>query len=105
MDVRSGRRYHRRAAVDLLQAAHGENRLMPEDCLDKVRQIVADVFNVPAESVTVDSSPESIESWESLTHLNLVLSLEQAFDVSFAPEEIAELTSVAAIVERVQKEG
>ncbi len=76
---------------------------MRDDCLDQVCQIVADVFNVPAESVTVDSSPESIESWESMTHLNLVLSLEQAFGVSFAPEDIAELISVAAIVDRVQK--
>ena len=78
---------------------------MSDDCLDQIRQIVADVFNVPIENVTADSSPESIESWDSMAHLNLVLSLEQAFGVSIAPEDIAELTSVSAIVEWLQQKG
>ncbi len=76
---------------------------MPEDCLDQVRQIVADIFDVSIDAVTADSSPQSIESWESMAHLNLVLSLEQAFGVNFAPEEIGELISVSAIVERLER--
>ena len=75
---------------------------MSDDCLLQVRQIVADIFGVPIDSVTADSSPESIENWDSMAHLNLVLSLEQAFGVNFPPDEIAELISVSAIVERVQ---
>ena len=77
---------------------------MSDDCLDQVRQIVADIFDVPIEDVTADSSSQSIESWDSLAHLNLVLSLEHAFGLRFTPDEIAELISVSAIVERVQRE-
>ena len=76
---------------------------MSDDCVDQVRQIVADIFGVSVDDVTADSSPQSIESWDSMAHLNLVLSLEQAFGVNFAPEEIAELISVSAIVERLQR--
>lgn len=77
---------------------------MPTPSLDELRQIVADVFDVPVESVTPESSPETIESWDSLTHLNLMLSLEQAFEASFSPDEMAELTSVAKIAEAIEKQ-
>jgi len=76
---------------------------MSDDCVDQVRQIVADIFGVSVDDVTADSSPQSIESWDSMAHLNLVLSLEQAFGVNFAPEEIAELISVSAVVDRVRQ--
>ncbi len=74
---------------------------MTASALDRVRQIVADVFGLALDQVDAQSSPESIEAWESIAHLNLVLSLEQAFRVSFTPDEIAELVSVEAIVSKV----
>jgi acyl carrier protein len=58
-----------------------------------VSRLFADVFGVPIESIQPDSSPETIESWDSLQHLNLVLALEQEFSVQFAPEEIETLLS------------
>jgi acyl carrier protein len=41
-----------------------------------------------------ESSPDNITSWDSLQHLNLVLALEQEFQVQFSPEEIEEILSV-----------
>ena len=76
---------------------------MTASVLDRVRQIVADVFGLGLDQVDAQSSPESIEAWESIAHLNLVLSLEQAFGVSFTPDEIAELVSVETIVDKVHK--
>jgi acyl carrier protein len=66
---------------------------------ERVRRIVSDVFAVPVDQVTDESSPETIEAWDSMAHLNLVLSLEQEFAVTFDLDEIAQLTSVRAIVD------
>ena len=68
---------------------------------ERVRRIVSDVFAVPVDQVTDEASPETIEAWDSLAHLNLVLSLEQEFAITFDLNEIAELTSVPAIVDRI----
>jgi acyl carrier protein len=68
---------------------------------ERVRRIVSDVFAVPVDQVTDESSPETIEAWDSMAHLNLVLSLEQEFAVTFDLDEIAQLTSVRAIVDRI----
>jgi acyl carrier protein len=44
--------------------------------------------------VRPDSSPDNIANWDSLQHLNLVLALEQEFNVQFTPEEIEQILSV-----------
>ena len=76
---------------------------MIESVLDQVRQIAADIFNVPFDRVTAESSPDGIENWDSLQHLNLVLALEQCFGLEFAPEEIEKMLSIELVVTLVQK--
>ncbi len=65
---------------------------------DKVRGITADVLQVPANQLTPQSSPESIEAWDSVHHLNLILAFEQEFGVQFEPEEIDEMNSFGRIL-------
>ena len=66
--------------------------------LDRVRQIAADVFSVPFESVSATSSPDTIGSWESMQHLNFVLALEQEFEVQFEAKHIEEMRSIEIAV-------
>jgi acyl carrier protein len=70
---------------------------MNPSTLAEVRQIAADVFTLPLESVQPDSSPDSIPSWDSVQHLNLVMALEEKFAVQFEPEEFDGMTSIEAI--------
>lgn len=76
---------------------------MSGDVVEQVRGIVSDIFQIPIEQVNLDSSPETIEAWESIQHLNLVLALEQEFGVSFSPEEMATMLSVEAISQLVSE--
>ena len=74
---------------------------MSEEVLEQVRQTVAEVFFVDAAEVSAESSPESISAWDSIGHLNLILALEQKFGHTFDPEQIPQLTTIAAIAEAV----
>ncbi len=76
---------------------------MSGDVVEQVREIVSDIFQIAIEQVNLDSSPETIEAWESIQHLNLVLALEQEFGVSFSPEEMATMLSVEAISQLVSE--
>jgi len=76
---------------------------MTASVLDRVRQIISDVFAVDMNSVTAETHADSIAAWDSMAHLNLVLSLEQDFGISFTPEQISELTSVKVIVKQVEQ--
>ncbi len=64
---------------------------------DKLRQTLSAVLGVAEMDLSDDSSPDSLPSWDSVTHLNLVVSLEEAFGVAFSPEETMELTSLRLI--------
>jgi len=66
---------------------------------EKVFDIIAQVMNVPIESVTEESSPESIETWDSLKHMSLILTLEEEFGVQFSDEEIVTMLNVGLILE------
>jgi len=74
-----------------------------EQLFTEVQGIMQDLFEVPASELTRSSSPQTIEAWDSLQHLNLVLALEQAFSVEFAPEEMEKLVSVEAILHALTK--
>lgn len=63
----------------------------------RVYSIVSDLFNVPTASLTPTSSGETIQLWDSVGHLNLVLALEGEFGVRFSPEQIDEMVDVGTI--------
>lgn len=74
--------------------------------LNKVIVVATGVFEVPQSTLGPASSPDTIETWDSLHHLNFVVALEQEFNVQFSPEEIEQLLSIeltAALLEEKLK--
>ena len=65
----------------------------------RVQQIMADVFSIPIAQIDLESSADTIETWDSLQHLTFVLAVEQEFGVQFTPEEIEKLISARRVVE------
>jgi acyl carrier protein len=72
------------------------------EIIEQVRIIVADVLSVPPSALTIQSSPQSLESWDSVRHLNLVLALEEKFSIQFSPEEMEQMGDVGRIVSLVE---
>ena len=75
------------------------------DLKNRVYAVVAATFGVPISSVTDSTSTETIEAWDSMNHLHLVVALEGEFGVSFEPERAIELTSVRAIEQAIAAAG
>lgn len=70
---------------------------MPTSILDDVRQIAADVFGVPVDRILPATSPDTLPEWDSLHHVNLVIAIEQAFDVQFTPEQMVEMLNIGLV--------
>jgi acyl carrier protein len=70
--------------------------------LDQVRGVVSDLFNVPASRITAESSPETIEDWDSTQHLNFVLALEEKFGLQLSPEEMEQMRNVGEAAKVVE---
>ncbi len=76
---------------------------MTASTFEQVRNVASDIFRVPADKITAESSPETIESWDSMQHLNLVLAVEEKFGVQLEPEDIEQMKSVGAVAELVER--
>jgi acyl carrier protein len=59
-----------------------------------LRKLVADALQLPLSEVPADASSETLEAWDSLRHLDIILSVESAANIKFATAEIVELTSL-----------
>ncbi len=69
---------------------------------ERVANTIAEVMSVPADQINEDSSPDTIENWDSLQHMNLILAMEEEFDVKFTDDEIANMVSAKVIAETVE---
>ena len=65
---------------------------------DRVKSVMSAVFEMQVEHLTEDSSPDTIESWDSLKHMNLVVALEEEFNVEFTDDNIIELINMKLIM-------
>lgn len=73
--------------------------------MEKLRQLVAKALNIPVENVQESSSMENTDAWDSLAHMDVILSIEQHFAVNLEGDEIADMQSVAAIINILKTKG
>ena len=64
---------------------------------NRIKNVMSAVFEIPVEQIKDDSSPDTIGSWDSLKHMNLVVALEEVFEIEFTDDEIVEIISFAFI--------
>ncbi len=71
------------------------------DIVEKVIEIVATTCDVEKSEVTESSMVGDFPAWDSVGHLSILSSVEEAFDISFEPEEMMEMEDVKDIVAAV----
>ncbi len=59
----------------------------------EIKEVMATVFDVSIDLIEDDASTDTIEKWDSLRHMNLILALEEEFDISIPDEEVGSMTN------------
>lgn len=70
-----------------------------------MKEIMSRVFETAIDEINDDASPDTIEKWDSLHHLFLVLALEEHFGITFSEEEIVEMLNYVLVIETLKKKG
>ena len=78
---------------------------MSDHSEDRLCRTIAAVLGVAVESLHEHASPDSIPSWDSVNHLNLVMALECEFEVSLSAEDAVQMQSVVAIRQLLRARG
>jgi acyl carrier protein len=72
---------------------------MSAEVFEHVRSLAADVLGVRRSEIDGNSTPQQLDNWDSISHVSLVVAIEEQFSVSFTPEEITDMESIGRIAE------
>ncbi len=61
---------------------------------DPLLALFAEELDVPFASLDDESSPDTVESWDSLAAMRLVAAIEGEFDVRLSTKEIMKMRSI-----------
>lgn len=68
---------------------------------ERLQALFVNTFNVSASDITLELQFGDLPQWDSMGHMDLMLGLESEFGLPISAETISELTSVQAILARV----
>jgi len=71
----------------------------------KLYDVISKVFSVQISEINDESSPETIESWDSFNGLILVDELESNFNIKFSISEIIDVKNVKDIKRHLNNHG
>lgn len=64
---------------------------------NRIISVMASVLGVNQSTINDDTSPDTIEGWDSLKHLNLVVAIEEEFNINLSSEEVGEMMNYKLI--------
>jgi acyl carrier protein len=73
-----------------------------EELLEKVRIAFKSAFDVDPKTITIDTVPSDVSSWDSMGHVTLASSLEQTFGLTFDVDDLMAMENVKEICRIVQ---
>lgn len=71
----------------------------------KVENLLSEVLQMPASDIKDDLTMKDVDAWDSLKHMELIVALEQSFEVQLTFDEIVAMQSVSAIKRVLRERG
>jgi len=72
---------------------------------ERVELLVAEVLQIPAASITDDLAMKDLDAWDSLKHMELIVSLEETFGLQLTFDDIVAMQSIRDIKRVLSERG
>jgi acyl carrier protein len=73
--------------------------------MDCLTDLFADCLGVPAQELSDESSPDTVEQWDSMKAMELVSLLEATFEIRLTTREIMKMCTIGIAREVLQSKG
>lgn len=73
------------------------------DILARVQEVFRDELEIDDLELTDETTADDVEEWDSLSHVQLVVALEKAFNIKFTSREILSWDNVGDLVDCIGK--
>jgi|APSaa5957512535_1039671.scaffolds.fasta_scaffold15609_2 acyl carrier protein len=67
---------------------------MTNDVEKKVLKIFSILMDVPIKNLNKNSNPDTVENWDSLSHVKMIMEIESKFNIDLLPDEALEIFSL-----------
>jgi len=75
------------------------------DVRQRCTNVFSKIMEVPLAEVKEESSPGTIESWDSLSHVQLISALEEEFKIEIPPEAGVDIEDFKGLVSFVETQA
>ena len=76
-----------------------------KDMLEKMREIIAEQLNCDGETIGLDTSFKDDLGADSLDLFELVMALEDEYNIEIPAEDLTDLTTVGAVMDYLKDKG
>jgi acyl carrier protein len=71
--------------------------------MDKINEIIIETLKVSEDQTELNLGMDDVANWDSLSHMNLIVSIEDEFGIEISGDDIAEMISFESIKNTVAK--
>jgi len=64
---------------------------------NRIKEVMSAVFEIPYAEINENSTFDTVKEWDSLKHMNLIIALEDEFQIMIPDEEVGNLLSFPLI--------
>ena len=68
----------------------------------KLVEILSAILQINQTDINEETSALTVEKWDSLAHMNIVISIEEEFEIKFTDEQIVDSLSYKTLLEILQ---
>ena len=72
------------------------------EILEKVREILISVLQHEKFELKDDLVAADVDGWDSLTHMAIIVAIEEKFNLTFKLKELNKLTNMGALIGLIQ---
>ena len=69
----------------------------------RVKSILSSVLGINITRITEKTSIDTVSDWSSMKHMNLIVALEEEFEIEFDEDEIVESTNYIILLNNIRK--
>jgi len=77
---------------------------MPDsEILKNIESVISGILGRDLTGLQPDATADSVEGWDSLTHIQIVVGLERLFKIRFSAAELIDYQNIGALADGIKR--
>jgi acyl carrier protein len=70
---------------------------------EKIIDIISDVLKIKKSNISLKTTMNKVEHWDSLKQMQIIIAIEDEFNIKFSEDNLSEANSVKKLIEATKK--